>query len=163
MVSWYSPNEQSNLIMDRPYRTKVQHAHLNIPWDTLEDRWKFAAMDENLDVYVYEDKPYVHIRSPEWVSANSSRRISEPFKISNLPFAGLWTGTLTERQQTNEEQSPQASVLSKQEEAALKEGIYGGETSLEYLQNDKFGFYRGGYDDDYESHKSQVKEFLMTL
>lgn len=146
MVSWYSPNEQSNLIMDRPYRTKVQHAHLNIPWDTLEDRWKFAAMDENLDVYVYEDKPYVHVRSPEWVSAKSSRRISEPFKISNLPFAGLWTGTLTERPQKSGEQVTQASVLSEQEGAAIKEGIYREESQAMDLLREFNSFMNNVYD-----------------
>ena len=37
------------------------------------------------------------------------------------------------------------------------------ETSLKYLQSNKFGFCGGGYDDDYASHKAQVKEFLLTL
>ena len=158
MASWYSPDEQSNLIMDRPYRTKVQHAPLNIPWDVLESKWEFAAMDNNLDVYVFTDKPYLYLQAQVWRTKGDYQKVNELLIISNLPSTDLWRSTLTERQQTNEEQSTQASVLSEQEEAAIKEGIYGEEGQAMDLLREFDSFMNNIY--DWPDTTSELEELL---
>ena len=147
LVNWTPISEEFNLIMDRPYRTKVKHAPLNIPWNVLDGRWKFAAMDQNLDVYVFADKPFAgRSQNYVWYADGDYQKVNELLIISNLPSTDLWRSTLTERQQTNEERSPQASVLSKQEGAAAEGGIYGGESQAMDLLKEFDSFMDSTYD-----------------
>lgn len=145
--------------MTRPYRTKLKQVPLNIPWSALENKWKFAAMDENLDVYVFADKPFTCLsQNHMWFVEGDYQKVNELLTIPSLPSPDLWRSTLTERPQTNEEQSPQASALSEQEGTAIKEGIYREESQAMDLLIEFDSFMNNIY--DWPDTTSELEELL---
>ena len=57
-----------NLHQTSVYRVsrKVTLTPLDIPWKHIAGIWKYATMDENGDVYLYEDKPHVGKGEKVW-------------------------------------------------------------------------------------------------
>ena len=58
----------TNLRPESVYRVsrKVTLTPLDIPWKHIAGIWKYAAMDEKGDVYLYEDKPHVWKGEKVW-------------------------------------------------------------------------------------------------
>jgi len=75
------------------YRVKEEDYSLDIPWDLIKDKWKWAAMDDDGEIFLYTKKP-----EPLHCAWNCPRGDYSDYllKISK-PDAKYWRRTLTER------------------------------------------------------------------
>ena len=76
------------------YRIKEKDYSLDIPWEFIDDKWKWTAMDDDGLVYIYTEKPL--LESDGWWY-QSSQHAPLPLKIK--PDVKFWDKTLTERPQ----------------------------------------------------------------
>ena len=80
------------MLMD--YRIKEQDYSLNIPWELIEDEWKYAAMWSGGVVYLYTGRP--ELRTNYWGLAGGDTATSG-FLILKKPDVKHWDQTLTKR------------------------------------------------------------------
>lgn len=126
MNGWVEMGDWCGLVVGRVYRTKAQQLTLDIPWDVLEDRWKFASMGPDGSVWVYMEEPNSHFEANEWFG--TGRNLIGFLKLSNLPDPSLWERTLTKRPVVEE------CILSNEEVEAVKGGVYGRRNRDEFLE-----------------------------
>ncbi len=77
------------------YRTTPQK-ELNIPWELLHPKWEWAAMDEDLEVYVYEDEPedsFNYWYNPRGDYLKITDLFANPIDIGGID----WEESLTQR------------------------------------------------------------------
>lgn len=79
------------------YRVKPKPAPIpmTIPWDVIEDKWQWAAMNQNGGVYVYPDKPQIDWENPYWSQEDDWYRVDEVLKIDKGTVD--WKDSLQER------------------------------------------------------------------
>lgn len=77
--------------------------HLTIPWGLIQKTYKYAAMDKDGSVYLFDDKP--EVKSTYWSNDGKDSYISDIFckDLLSVPDNSLWKGTLTERPKQKEE------------------------------------------------------------
>lgn len=77
------------------YRVKEEDYTLDIPWEMIDERWKWAAMDNDGRVYLYIEEP--HTGSGQFgVDVWPVAEYASFLKIS-LPDTKHWDKTLTKR------------------------------------------------------------------
>lgn len=76
------------------YRVKEEGHTLDIPWELIEDRWKWAVMDDKGVVWLTEEKPGEPPYTRVWVIGGSISKL--PLKI-RTPSVKYWDKTLTKR------------------------------------------------------------------
>jgi hypothetical protein len=95
---WHDVREKCNWYLDNVYRVKP-NIELRIPWEVIDRRWQWAAMDRNLEVFMYPEKPKISENYDDmWVSGGEDyRRIDHIVLFDNLPDHSDWKFTLTKR------------------------------------------------------------------
>ena len=82
--------DTDRLYLHRDYRKPVKK--LNVPWEHIKPEYKWAAMDENGEVYVYVGKPEIQTEN------YTSNRDYENIGAINVGTDGVdWRESLTER------------------------------------------------------------------
>ena len=76
------------------YRIKEQDYSLDIPWELIEDHWKYAAMDSGGFVYLCTERP--ESRPGYWGLPLGGNAV-ENFLIIKKPDVKHWEKTLTKR------------------------------------------------------------------
>ena len=88
----------TNLRPESVYRVsrKVTLIPLDIPWKHIVGIWKYAAMDENGDVFLYDDKPYLAEGTKVWQQTSGYRWFVD--QHLNINTDGInWETSLTVR------------------------------------------------------------------
>lgn len=95
----WKPVEECTTHISGVYRVKrkVVATPLDIPWNLIDVRWKWAAMDNTRDVYLYECEPHTRATHGVWSTSYESR-----FKLISdclqLNTEGIdWNRSLTKR------------------------------------------------------------------
>lgn len=76
------------------YRIKEEDYTLDIPWELIQKKWKWAAMDKNGEVFLFECEPTTGSSSNIWVSGWEA---AEFFLEISTPDTKHWDKTLTKR------------------------------------------------------------------
>ena len=76
------------------YRVKEEDHTLDIPWEVIEEKWKWAAMDKNGKVFLAKCEPIIGSHYPVWVTEED---VAESFLKIITPDAKHWDKTLTKR------------------------------------------------------------------
>lgn len=70
------------------YRTKPKECKkLDITWQVIAGNWKYAAMDKNLDVYLFENSPVWN--KTYWVETSNNGRVSDITEVFTLDTTGI--------------------------------------------------------------------------
>ena len=77
------------------YRVKEEDHTLDIPWEVVDEKWKWAAMDDDGRVYLYTGEP--HPDSGQFVEDTWQEVAGTSFLKIRLPDTKHWDKTLTKR------------------------------------------------------------------
>lgn len=71
----------------------------NIPWDIIDEKWQWAAMDSDGTVCFYDDKPMIAEYDASWVCSASSDNpeFKEVFVGTFVTDGVIWNDSLTKR------------------------------------------------------------------
>lgn len=91
--SWYSKDSVCvEFYNDTIYRTKPkEYKKLDIPWQHIDEKWKWAAMDGDGEIFLFEDKPnFEGCSSTElWIISSSKGKYANLHDILKLDTTGI--------------------------------------------------------------------------
>lgn len=96
MVDTWNIADSGNINFNCVYRTKPQKK-LNIPWNVINKKYKYAAMDKSGTVFLYEKQPLINLDCEIYLPEKEDN-FKNTSNILELDTSGIdWKESLTER------------------------------------------------------------------
>lgn len=93
---WHDVKEECNWYLDNIYRVKP-NIQLYIPWEVIDKKWQWVAMDLDGSVRLYSKEPTYNSDHGVWACSGDNCLVNNKIIINNRPNHNEWKNTLTKR------------------------------------------------------------------
>lgn len=81
----------------KPKEEQMFEGMKNIPWDIIDEKWQWAAMDRDGTVCFYDEKPVIAEYDASWVCFDDCFDYEEVFVGTFVTDGVIWNDSLTKR------------------------------------------------------------------